>query len=41
MDLRRNVVLGTNSGFVGGNDRFGDVARNYALIDAVFTEWAR
>jgi hypothetical protein len=33
-DFARNAVLGTNSGYVGLNDRFGDVARNRARIEA-------
>lgn len=41
LDVARGAVIGTNSGVVNGNDRFGDVPRNKAKIDAVIAEWSR
>lgn len=41
LDLERGAVIGTNSGVVNGNDRFGDVPRNAAKIEAVIAGWSR
>ncbi len=35
LDLERNAVLGTTSGYVDGDDRFGDVPANYRAVTAI------
>lgn len=40
LDLSRNVVVGTNSGYVGGNDQFGDVPASFTQLNALADRWA-
>jgi hypothetical protein len=40
LDLEKNAVIGTNSGYVGGDDRFGDVPDTFAEISAIADRWA-
>lgn len=39
LDLERNAVVGTTSGYVDGNDRFGNVPANYAAVTAKAAQW--
>jgi hypothetical protein len=39
LDVGRNAVLGTTSGYIGGDDAFGDVPANHLAIDAIADRW--
>ncbi len=39
LDIGRNAVLGTTSGYVGGDDAFGDVPANSAAVTAAAAKW--
>jgi len=39
LDLERGAVVGTTSGYVGNDDRFGDVPANHAVIEAIAARW--
>lgn len=41
LDLDRNVVIGTNSGYVGADDHFGDVPASHALVESIANRWKR
>ncbi len=39
LDIGSGTVFGTTSGYVGGDDRFGDIAANHAVVNAVADRW--
>jgi V8-like Glu-specific endopeptidase len=39
LDVARNAVLGTTSGYIGGDDAFGDVPANSAAVTATAARW--
>ncbi len=39
LDQRRGSVVGTNSGYVGSSDHFGDVPANHVAVDAIADRW--
>ena len=39
LDVGRDAVLGTTSGYVGGNDAFGDVPANHVAVTAIADRW--
>lgn len=41
LDLNRGVVLGTNSGYVNEDDRFGDVPASYWVVESIANKWSR
>lgn len=41
LDVERNAVVGTNSGYVNGDDAFGDVPANRVAILAMIAAWDR
>jgi hypothetical protein len=40
LDIRRNAVVGTNSGYISGNDRFGDVPASAGKLNELADRWA-
>jgi hypothetical protein len=40
LDLEHNAVLGTTSGYVNGDDAFGDVPRSFAAVTAQADAWS-
>lgn len=41
LDLSRGAVVGTNSGYVGSDDRFGDVPASFAIVESIANRWRR
>jgi V8-like Glu-specific endopeptidase len=39
LDLERNAVVGTTSGYVNGNDEFGNVPASAAAVTAMAAQW--
>lgn len=39
LDQRRSAVVGTNSGYVGSSDHFGDVPANHVAVEAIADRW--
>jgi Trypsin len=41
LDLERGAVVGTTSGYVGNDDRFGDVPANHLVVEMIANRWRR